>query len=78
MSNFICSFLSKISYMQNARRVARAVFLRSAGVARALHYGAAAGASAGGRAKPAAARALNRFFARGAIARLLEMLLISM
>ena len=33
---------------------------------RALHYSTAAGASAGGRAKPAAARAVNRFFARGA------------
>ena len=41
-----------------------------------LHYSAAAGASAGGRAKPAAARALNRFFARGALARRLEMLLV--
>ena len=40
---------------------ARAVFLRSAGAARALHYSAAAGASAGGRAKPAAARALTGF-----------------
>ena len=52
-------------YMWFVRR-ARAVFLRSAGAARALHYSAAAGASAGGRAKPAEARAANRFFARGA------------
>ena len=47
-------------------RVARAVFLHAVGAARALHYSTAAGASACGRAKPAEARAANRFFARGA------------
>ena len=52
-------------YMWFVRR-ARALFLRSAGTARALHYSAAAGASAGGHAKPAEARAANRFFTRGA------------
>ena len=55
---------------------ARCTFALCWSSARALHYGAAAGASAGGRAKPAAARALNRFFARGALARRLEMLLV--
>ena len=65
---FVCLiiFAHKIHvYVVCAART-RVVFLRSAGAARALHYSAAAGASAGGHAKPAAARAVNRFFARGA------------
>ena len=40
-------------------RVARAAFLRAAGAARALHFSAAAGASAARRAKPGDGRAAN-------------------
>lgn len=47
-------------------RAARAAFLGTAGAARAVHYSAAAGASAYPRAKPAEARAANAFFGCGA------------
>ena len=52
-------------YMWFVRR-ARYIFALCWSGARVLHYSAAAGASAGGRAKPAEACAANRFFARGA------------
>ena len=58
---FVCLIIfAHDMYMWFVRR-ARCIFALCWSGARALHYSAAAGASAGGRAKPAAARALTGF-----------------